>query len=89
MNPPRYPADRGQLADLHVDDAPRSWDWEGVEEWINGVLRRARQRAEAADGPDALRGLLYVTHCFADELATANPRFDRQRFIRAATEGQL
>ena len=86
MKPPRYPAVRGRLADVHVD-APRSWDWEGVEEWINGVLRRARQRAEAADGPDALRGLLHVTHCFADELATANPRFDRQKFIRAATEG--
>lgn len=87
MNPPRYPGDRGRLADVHVDDAPRSWDWEGVEEWINGVLRRAHQRAEATDGPDALRGLSYVTHCFADELATANPRFDRLRFIRAATEG--
>jgi hypothetical protein len=87
MNPPRYPGDRSQLADLRVDDATRSWDWEGVEEWINGVLTRARQRAEAADGPDALRGLLYVTRCFADELATANPRFDRLRFIRAATEG--
>ena len=68
-------------------DAPRSWDWEGIEEWINGVLRRAHQRAEATDGPDALRGLLHVTHCVADELAIANPRFDRQRFIRAATEG--
>ena len=75
---------------------PRTFTWmtrrargigKAIEEWINGVLRRARQRAEATDGPDALRGLLHVTHCFADELATANPRFDRQRFIRAATEG--
>jgi hypothetical protein len=28
-----------------------------------------------------------VAHCFADELATANPRFDRLSFITAVTEG--
>jgi hypothetical protein len=62
-------------------------DCEGVERWIAGVLRRARQAAEATAGPQELRGILYVAQCFADELATATPRFDRAGFIGAVTAG--
>jgi hypothetical protein len=68
-----------------VEAAPR--DWAAVEQWITGVLSRARQAAEATDGPQSVRGILYLAHCFADELATANPRFDRLSFITAVTEG--
>jgi hypothetical protein len=28
-----------------------------------------------------------VTHCFVDELATANPRLDRPTFVTAVTRG--
>jgi hypothetical protein len=43
--------------------------------------------AEDLDTPIEARAILHVAHSFADELATTNPRFDRLRFIRAATEG--
>jgi hypothetical protein len=68
-------------------DASRPLDRQGVEQLITRVLFRARQAAEALDRPDDMRGILYVAHCFADELATASPRFDRQGFITAVTEG--
>ena len=68
-------------------DASRARDWQGVEQLITRVLWRAHQAAELVDEPDDVRGILYVAHCFADELATANPRFDRLSFIRAVTEG--
>jgi len=64
------------------------WDWEAVEQWTVGVLARARQAAAATDGPDNVRGILYLTHCFADELATASPRFDRSSFVAAVTRGR-
>jgi hypothetical protein len=70
-----------------VAQVPHPEDWEGIEQWIIGVLWRARQAAEALDGPDNVRGTLYMAHCFADELAAANPRFDRLSFIKAVTEG--
>jgi hypothetical protein len=75
--------------EVPANDAPAPRDREAVERWVAGVLRRAREAAEATDGPHALRGILYVAHCFADELATANPRFDRMSFITAVTEGPL
>lgn len=71
-----------------VDDempgALRPREWDRVEQFITRVLSRARQAAAAADQPDDIRGILYVAHCFADALATENPRFDRVGFIRAA-----
>jgi hypothetical protein len=86
-NPSRHPGDSRELPDLYINDAPAPRDREAVERWVAGVLRRARESAEATEGPHALRGILYVAHCFADELATANPRFDRLSFITAVTEG--
>jgi len=65
-----------------INDGPAPGDWEGVDQWIARVLSRARQ---ATDGPDNVRGILYVPQCFADELAPANPRFERQSFITAVT----
>ena len=58
----------------------------GVTRLIARVLRQAHRNAIAANAPDNARGVLYVAHCFADELAIANPQFDRLRFIREATE---
>jgi hypothetical protein len=50
------------------------------------VLHRARLEANALDDPDEARAILDVAQSFADELTTANPRFDRLRFIKDATE---
>ena len=56
-----------------------------VEQLIARVLHRAHRRAEELDAPGEARAILEVAHSFADELATTNPRFDRLRFIEAAT----
>jgi hypothetical protein len=53
---------------------------------IARVLHRARRAVDALDEPEAERAILQVAQSFADELSTANPRFDRLRFIRSATE---
>jgi hypothetical protein len=56
-----------------------------VEEMIAHVLRRAHRMAETADAPEEARAIFHVAHSFADELAGADPQFDRHRFIQAAT----
>jgi hypothetical protein len=79
---------------LHSDETVRRFldhalgpgDAVAVEELIAYVLRRAHRMANAFNAPNEARAILHVAHSFADELATANPRFDRRRFIRAATE---
>jgi hypothetical protein len=62
------------------------WDPVAVEQLIADVLCRAHRTAEELDAPNEARAILEVAHSFADELAVTNPRFDRLRFIRAATE---
>jgi hypothetical protein len=57
-----------------------------VEEFIAHVLRRAHHAALASDAPDKARTVLGVAHLFADELADIVRRFDRLRFIEAATQ---
>jgi hypothetical protein len=54
---------------------------------IADVLARAHRTAEALNAPNQARAILEVAQSFADELATTNPRFDRLRFIHAATNG--
>jgi hypothetical protein len=81
------PADSEKLKSLFMDDALLQGGPEGATRWIARVLRQAHRKASAVNPNDA-RGVLYVAHCFADELAIANPRFDRLRFIREATEQQ-
>ena len=49
------------------------------------MLCRAHHAAEALDAPDEARVILRVAQSFADELAAANPAFDRVRFIHAVT----
>jgi len=56
-----------------------------LEPMITRVLARAHGAAEAVNEPTRARAILEVAHCFADELAAANPRFDRIRFIEACT----
>jgi hypothetical protein len=56
-----------------------------IEQLIARVLGRAHQAAEALDAPDEARAILHVAQSFADELDAMNPRFDRMRFIHAAT----
>jgi hypothetical protein len=59
---------------------------EAVDQLIARVLGRAHRMAEALNEADQARAILHVAHSFADELAAANPRFDRMRFIKDATE---
>jgi hypothetical protein len=72
--------------DLSALPAPFETPHETVDELIARVLGRAHRMAEARGEPDQARAILHVAHSFADELATANPRFDRMRFIKDATE---
>jgi len=68
-----------------TDNALLRGDSVAVEQLVAGVLSRAHQTAMDRDAPDNARGVLYVAHCFADEFAAVNPRFDRLQFIRVAT----
>jgi phage regulator Rha-like protein len=53
---------------------------------IAHVLGRAHRKAEAQNAQNEARTILHMAHSFADELETTDPRFDRQRFIQAATK---
>ena len=57
-----------------------------ADQLIAAVLCRAHHSAIALDEPDEARAILHLAQSFADELASANPRFDRTRFIRDAIE---
>ena len=59
---------------------------ETVDQLIARVLRRAHRTAEALDTPNEARAILHLAQSFADELAAADPGFNRLRFIRDATE---
>jgi hypothetical protein len=63
-------------------DAFVLYDAASVERMIARVLRRAHGHAE----PDDARAILDVAHSFADEIAAADPQFDRLPFIEAAVE---
>ena len=69
-----------------MNDAPVERDPEAVDQLIVRVLRRAHRTAHARNEPNGARVILHVAHLFADELANANPRFDRPSFIRHAAE---
>jgi hypothetical protein len=57
-----------------------------VDEFVARVLHEAHQAAYAHAAPDEARVILELAQSFADELAKADLRFDRLRFIEAATE---
>jgi len=57
-----------------------------VDEFVARVLGQAHQAAYAHAAPDEARVILELAQVFADELAKADLRFDRLRFIEAATE---
>ena len=78
------PTDSEKPNDPFTDNALLQGDPVGVARLIARVLRDAHRKALAVNPNDA-RGVFYVAHCFADELAITNPRFDRLRFIREAT----
>jgi hypothetical protein len=73
---------------MTVNPSAPPTDCVAVEQMIAQVLRRAHRKAMALNSPDDARGVLYVAHCFADELAAANPQFDRLQFSRAVTDHQ-
>jgi hypothetical protein len=76
----------GEAVRRFMDGGLVQGDAVAVEELIAHVLRRAHRMTEAFNAPNEARAIVQVAHSFADELATTNPRFDRLRFIRAATE---
>jgi hypothetical protein len=57
-----------------------------AEELIARVLGRAHRAADALSAPSEARAILHVAQSFADELANANPAFDRVQFIKDVTE---
>jgi hypothetical protein len=57
-----------------------------VGRFIARVLRRAHLAALAVGEPDQARAILDVAQSFADELASADARFDRRAFVAAVTE---
>jgi hypothetical protein len=61
-------------------------DPEAVDRLIARVLRRAHRSSETLNAPNEARAILQVAQSFADELAIANPRFDRLRFIEDVAE---
>jgi hypothetical protein len=81
------PAHSGDVIGRFMSDALFQGDPAGVEQLIAHVLGRAHRTAQALNAPNEARAILHVAESFADELATTNPRFDRLRFITAATEG--
>ena len=76
----------GETVRRSMDDALAPGNPEAVDHLIADVLRRAHREAEDLHAPEEARAILKVTHSFADELATTDPRFDRRRFIRSAME---
>ena len=68
-----------------IADALIQGDPVAVQELIAHVLGRAHRMAESFDAPDEARVILRVAHSFADELASADPEFDRLRFIHTVT----
>ena len=70
---------------VDIANALAQGDPVAIEELIAHVLGRAHRTAERSNGPDEARAIFHVAHSFADELAGADPQFDRQRFIRTAT----
>jgi hypothetical protein len=69
-----------------MHDALEEREPEPVDQLIARVLRRAYGTAETLERPGEARAILYLAQSFADELATADPRFDRLRFIEDATD---
>jgi len=80
--------DSEQLNSPFMDDPLSQGDLVKITRFIAHVLRHAHEKTLALNAPNDARGVLYVAHCFADELALANPRFERLRFIQEATEHQ-
>lgn len=85
MNPPGPRTHNGRVAGRYMNDALEEKEPEAVDQLITRVLRRAHGTAEALDRPNEARAILHLAQSFADELATADPRFDRVRFIEDAT----
>jgi hypothetical protein len=89
VDPSVPPAHTGEVVGRSMNDAPVERDHAAVDQLIARVLRRAHRTAGAVNPPGDARAILEVAHSFADELANADPGFDRLRFIRNATNGRV
>ena len=79
-------ADRNRQSDSdEIANALAHGDPVAIEDLIAHVLGRAHRTAERFNAPDEARAIFHVAHSFADELAGADPQFDRHRFLRTAT----
>jgi hypothetical protein len=81
MNPSAAPAHIGEVVGRYSNDSPAETQREAVGQLIARVLRQAHREAEAVNELSEARGILHVAQSFADELADADPGFDRTRFI--------
>jgi hypothetical protein len=86
MNPSPVDADTRSVVSRSMKHALVEVDPESVGQLIARVLREAHHTAEVLNAPNEARAILDVAHSFADELADADPQFDRLGFIRAATD---
>ena len=57
---------------------------EAVDTLIARVIHQALREADAVNAVSEARGIFHVAQSFADELAAADPGFDRARFIKDA-----
>jgi hypothetical protein len=78
--------DRQTSVSDEIADALAQGDPVAVEQLIAHVLGQAHRLAKVLNAPAEERAILYLAHSFADELAGAAPRFDRERFIQTATD---
>jgi len=86
MNPSGRRTHDVRVAGRYMNGALEEREPETVDQLIARVLRRAHGTAEVLDRPDEARAVLHLAQTFADEMAAADPRFDRLRFIEDATD---
>jgi hypothetical protein len=65
-----------------LNHSPAETRREAVDQLIARVLRQALREADAVNAVGEARGIFHVAQSFADDLAAADPRFDRARFIK-------
>jgi hypothetical protein len=80
------PADSTETTRRFGNELPVAGEPVAVDEFVARVLGQAHQAAHAHAAPDEARVILDLALLFAGELAKTNVRFDRLRFIHAATE---
>jgi hypothetical protein len=82
VNPSAAPAHIGEVVGRYLDHSPAETRREAVDQLIARVSRQALQEADAVNAVSEARGIFHFAQSVADELAAADPGFDRARFIK-------